>query len=58
MLTNAFLLCLSLKKDHTSPRFFVVGIDQELIRKDKRKEASEANSAWEVAKLAVFKQPA
>ena len=26
--------------------------------KDKRKEASEANSAWEVAKLAVFKQPA
>ena len=31
---------------------------QEYIRKDKRKESSEANSAWEVAKLAVFKQPA
>ena len=31
---------------------------QELIRKDRQKEASEANSAWEVAKLAVFKQPA
>ena len=31
---------------------------QELIRKDKRREASEANSAWVVAKLAVFKQPA
>ena len=32
--------------------------DQEYIRKDKRKESSEANSAWDVAKLAVFKQPA
>ena len=32
--------------------------NKELIRKDKQKDASEANSAWEVAKLAVFKQPA
>ena len=31
---------------------------QESIRKDKQKESSEANSAWEVAKLAVFRQPA
>ena len=31
---------------------------QEYIRKDKQKESSEANSAWDVAKLAVFKQPA
>ena len=33
-------------------------LNQEYIRKDKQKESSEANSAWEVAKLAVFKQPA
>ena len=35
-----------------------IGKHQEYIRKDKRKESSEANSAWDVAKLAVFKQPA
>ena len=35
-----------------------MGLRQELIRKDERTEASEANSALEVAKLAVFKQPA